>query len=217
MNRQDPKLLLQPAPLLRQGMTTPAAMRDVVLALLPTVAAGAWYFGAGALLVLAASIAGAVAVEWLFTPPERRRHAVGDYSALLTGLLLGLTLPPALPMWMAFVGGVVAVGLGKVVWGGLGSNLFNPALLGRAFLLGTFPIAMTTWAAPGQGFFDIPGSVLAAPFQSPAYDAVSSATPLGLMKFEHQDSPLLHLLHSSSCFIRGLINWHITPPLVFKG
>jgi len=194
MKRNDPNLLLQPAPLLRQGMTTPSAMRDVLLALLPTVIAGAWFFGLSALLVLVASIAGAMSVEWIFTAPEKRRDAICDHSALLTGLLLGLTLPPALPMWMAFVGGMTAIGLGKVIWGGLGANLFNPALLGRAFLLGTFPIAMTTWAAPGAGFFDLPGSLLALPFQSPVYDAMSSATPLGLMKFEHQGSDFMSLL-----------------------
>ena len=70
-----------------------------------------------------------------------------DGSGLLTGLLLGLTLPPGLPLWMAFLGGVVSIGLGKLIWGGLGQNLFNPALVGRAFLLATFPVAMTTWGA----------------------------------------------------------------------
>ncbi|OGT89362.1 MAG: electron transporter RnfD [Gammaproteobacteria bacterium RIFOXYA12_FULL_61_12] len=194
MRSKDPKLLLQPAPILRQGMTTPTAMRDVLLALMPALAAGAWFFGLGALLVVAASIAGALAIEWAFTPPERRAQAIGDNSALLTGLLLGMTLPPALPMWMAFIGGMTAIGLGKIIWGGLGTNLFNPALLGRAFLLGTFPIAMTTWTDPGAAFFHIPSSVLAWPFQSPVYDAVAGATPLGLMKFEYKGSDFLNLL-----------------------
>ncbi|MBU0500322.1 MAG: RnfABCDGE type electron transport complex subunit D [Gammaproteobacteria bacterium] len=194
MKSNDPHLRLLPAPLLRQGMTTPSAMRDVILALLPAVIAGTWFFGLKALLVLAASIAGAMAVEWAFTPIEKRRNAIGDNSALLTGLLLGMTLPPALPLWMAFVGGMTAIGLGKVIWGGLGTNLFNPALLGRAFLLGTFPIAMTTWSAPGVGFFDLPSSLLALPFQSPVYDAVAAATPLGLMKFEQKGSDFLNLL-----------------------
>lgn len=194
MTERDPNLLLQPAPLLRAGLTTPAAMRDVWYALLPAVLAALWFFGLKAALLLAASIAGAVLTEWLFTPAERRARALGDNSAALTGLLLGLTLPPALPLWMAFIGAVVAIGLGKVVWGGLGHNLFNPALIGRAFLLATFPIAMTTWSAPAGDFFDVPASVLALPFTSPLYDAVSSATPLGLMKFQHQDTAFLHLL-----------------------
>lgn len=194
MRSKDPKLLLQPAPILRQGMTTPTAMRDVLLALMPALIAGSWFFGLGALLVVAASIAGALATEWLFTSPEKRGQAIGDNSALLTGLLLGMALPPALPMWMAFIGGMTAIGLGKIIWGGLGTNLFNPALLGRAFLLGTFPIAMTTWTEPGGAFLHIPASVLAWPFQSPVYDAVAGATPLGLMKFEYKGSDFLNLL-----------------------
>jgi len=176
--------------MLRQGMTTPQAMRDVWIALLPVLLASLWLFGLGALLLLLTCIAGALATEWAFTAPDRRRTVLGDNSAALTGLLLGLTLPPGLPLWMAFIGAAVAIGLGKVIWGGLGQNMFNPALVGRAFLLGTFPIAMTTWNAAGSpaSFFDLPASVLALPFQSPVYDAVSAATPLGLMKFQQQST-----------------------------
>ncbi len=196
MAEKDPNLLLQSAPMLRQGMTTPQAMRDVWYALAPVVLAALWFFGAGALLILVATIAGAVGTEWAFTAPEKRRDTLADNSAALTGLLLGLTLPPGLPLWMAFLGGAVAIGLGKVIWGGLGGNLFNPALVGRAFLLGTFPIAMTTWS-PASGpadFFSVQGSLFALPFQSPVYDAVSQATPLGLMKFQQQETAFLRLL-----------------------
>jgi len=198
MTSRDPNLLLQSAPMLRQGMSTPTAMRDVWLALLPATLAGIWFFGIGALLVLLAAMAGALITEWVFTPKQRRRDAMADNSALLSGLLLGLTLPPGLPMWMAFVGGTVAIGLGKVIWGGLGNNLFNPALVGRAFLLGTFPIAMTTWAPAGSDFWSLSPSVLALPFQSPVYDAVSSATPLGLMKFQQQATPFMPLLFGNT-------------------
>jgi len=196
MSGKDPKLLLQSAPMLRQGMTTPQAMMDVWYALTPTVLAALWFFGLSALLVLTAAIVGAVLTEWVFTPAAKRRLTLRDNSAALTGLLLGLTLPSGLPLWMAFIGGVVAIGLGKIIWGGLGNNLFNPALVGRAFLLGTFPIAMTTWAtaAGPSGFFNISGSILALPFQAPVYDAVSAATPLGLMKFEQESTPFLNLL-----------------------
>lgn len=196
MSQKEPHLLLQSAPLLRQGLTTPAAMRDVWVALLPATLAALWFFGLSALLVLLASIAGAVLTEWTFTPKESRLDTLKDNSAALTGLLLGLTLPPGLPMWMAFIGGIVAIGIGKVIWGGLGANLFNPALLGRAFLLGTFPIAMTTWGAaggPGE-FLQFHASNLAMPFmQAPATDAVSAATPLGLMKFEQQSTAFMNL------------------------
>jgi len=200
MKAKDPKLLVQPSPLLKQQMTTDQAMRDVIYALLPATLAGIWLFGTGAALVLLASIAGALFTEWAFSPRPGRVRRLGDGSALLTGLLLGLTLPPALPLWMAFLGGSVSIGLGKLIWGGLGYNLFNPALVGRAFLLATFPNAMTTWSAPaaGEGLFRVYGSNLALPFMQPQYDAVSAATPLGLMKFEQQPSPLLDLMLGNS-------------------
>jgi len=195
MQNKEPKLLLQSAPMLRQQLTTPAAMKDVWIALLPASCAAIWFFGLSALLILLASIAGAILTEWVFTASEKRRFALSDTSAGLTGLLLGLTLPPGLPLWMAFLGGMVSIGLGKVIWGGLGTNIFNPALLGRAFLLGTFPIAMTTWgAAGGPGdFFQIHSSNLAFPFMQAEVDAMSAATPLGLMKFEQQSTVLWQL------------------------
>ncbi len=193
MSNKDPKLLLQSAPLLRQGMTTPAAMRDVWLALLPATLASLWYFGLAALLVLLASIAGAMWTEWAFTAKEERTLRIQDNSAALTGLLLGLTLPPGFPLWMAFLGGVVSIGLGKLIWGGLGSNIFNPALVGRAFLLATFPNAMTTWVQQSgpANFFTIHASNLALPFMhGEVNDAITAATPLNMMKFQHQASDL---------------------------
>jgi electron transport complex protein RnfD len=95
---------------------------------------------------------------------------------------------------MGFLGGAVSIGLGKLIWGGLGQNLFNPALVGRAFLLATFPAAMTTWSAQGSDLLRVYASNLAAPLLRGDYDAVSAATPLGLMKFQHQDTPLVELL-----------------------
>ena len=170
-------------------------MADVALALLPATLAGIWFFGLGALLVVSASVAGAVLTEWVFTAPPERRATLRDGSTLVTGLLLGLSLPPGLPMWMAFLGGVVGIGLGKLIWGGLGYNLFNPALVGRAFLLATFPVAMTTWnTRTGFGdFFDVPASVVALPFLHATYDGISAATPLGLLKFEGRSTPLWDL------------------------
>ncbi len=196
MSMKDPRLLIQAAPLLRQDMTTQRVMLDVLLALLPATLAALWFFGLSALLVLGACIAGSMLTEWTFAPKESRRERMIDGSGLLTGLLLGLTLPPGLPMWMAFIGGAVAIGLGKLIWGGLGQNMFNPALVGRAFLLATFPIAMTTWnvhGGPGD-FFQVHATNLALPFMGLGYDSVSAATPLGLMKFEHQDTAFLQLL-----------------------
>ena len=155
-----------------------------------------WFFGLSAILILGACIGGAVAAEWLFADKQARGDSLRDASGILTGLLLGLTLPPGLPLWMAFLGGFVAIALGKVIWGGIGHNLFNPALLGRAFLLATFPIAMTTWvpAVGDGGFLQIYPGNLALPFMQAQVDAMSAATPLGLMKFEQEVTPLANLM-----------------------
>jgi len=191
---RDPKLLVQPPPLLKQRMSTDQTMRDVLYALLPATLAGIWYFGIAALLVILASIAGALITEWVFSPAHSRGARLSDASGLLTGLLLGLSLPPALPLWMAFLGGVVAIGLGKLIWGGLGNNLFNPSLVGRAFLGVAFPVAMTTWSPHGAvEFLSVYSSNLALPFMQAEYDAITAATPLGLMKFEYQSTPLWSL------------------------
>ncbi len=200
MSRREPRLVVTTAPFIRQGATTPGLMRDVLAALLPVLLAAVWFFGPGALLVVAAATAGAVGAEWLLGP-GRRGASLADGSAVLTGVLLGLVLPPGLPLWMACVGGVVGIGLGKLIWGGLGNNLFNPALVGRAFLQAAFPTALTTWPAPGDaagsGLLTLRTSNFALPFLRPEVDGLSGATPLNLMKFEHQTAPLADLLRGN--------------------
>lgn len=196
MSDRQPRLVVQSAPFLRQGVTTPGLMRDVLVALLPVLAMAVWTFGLSALLVTAAATLGAVGTEALFGGSRR----LFDGSALLTGLILGLTLPPALPLWMAFLGGVVGIGLGKLIWGGLGHNLFNPALVGRAFLQAAFPLALTTWSAPGGrlpgDLFTVRPGNLAWPLMQPPPqpDAMTAATPLNLMKFDSQMTPIGDLL-----------------------
>jgi electron transport complex protein RnfD len=135
--------------------------------------------------VILASLAGALATEWLTCRWLGRRATLADGSAFCTGLLLALTLPPRLPAWQAFLGAAFAIGLGKMVFGGLGFNLFNPALLGRAFLMACFPLPMTSaWAAPRVWF--------GAPL-----DAVTAATPLAIVK-EHGVAAGLHALAGPS-------------------
>jgi len=188
-------LVLTTAPFERASLATPQIMREVLVAALLVLALSCWFFGLAALLIVGAATAGAAGTEWVVTR-NGIGTSLGDYSALTTGVLLGLTLPPVLPLWMAFLGGVVAIALGKLVWGGLGQNLFNPALVGRAFLQAAFPTALTTWANPRglEGFFALPPSLLAVPLFRPAVDAVSAATPLGLAKFEHEITDLGALL-----------------------
>jgi electron transport complex protein RnfD len=120
-------------------------MWSVTGSLVPIVVAAAYFFGVSALLVIAAATAGAVLTERVFGTAG----SLGDGSAAITGVLLGLCLPAGMPMWMAFLGGAFGIGFGKLIFGGLGQNVFNPALLGRAFLQAAFPTAITTWPAAG--------------------------------------------------------------------
>jgi Na+-translocating ferredoxin:NAD+ oxidoreductase subunit D len=187
----DARMLVDPSPHLHVRDTTPRIMWSVVLSLLPLVAASVWFFGIGALFVIIASCIGAIGTERLFGPGG----ALRDGSAAITGLLLGLTLPASLPLWMAALGGAFGIGVGKLVFGGLGQNVFNPALVGRAFLQAAFPTAITTWPVPGGPLAAPAGSLFALPLmRADAADAVTAATPLGAMKFDGVGSDVLPLL-----------------------
>jgi electron transport complex protein RnfD len=181
-------LEIRTSPHLESGRRIDTIMFNVVVALAPTVLFGVWAFGLAAVAVLAASSLGALAAEALANRSRGLGSTLGDHSALVTGLLLGLTLPPALPLWMAAVGGAVAIGLGKALFGGLGFNPFNPALVGRAFLQAAFPVAMTSWSTPFAAgrFASLPSSTVAFPFAEPVYDALGGATPLAAWKFARQ-------------------------------
>jgi electron transport complex protein RnfD len=165
-------LILEPGPHLHAAETTARIMWWVNASLLPVVVWGAIVFGPRALIGLGSSIAGAVIAEWLATRALKRRSTVRDGSAVCTGLLLALTLPPWMPWWMPALGAAFAILVAKMIFGGLGYNLFNPALVGRAFMMATFPLAMTSgWATP-------------RPFFLPRVDALTTATPLAVLK-EH--------------------------------
>jgi electron transport complex protein RnfD len=190
---RTPNLVLTTSPFLHTEATTPKIMVEVVLTLVPVLLAACWYFGIGVLLVVVAATLGAVSTEWVLF---RKTHpgSLKDNSALLTGVLLGLILPPSFPLWMAFLGGVAGIGLGKLIWGGLGQNVFNPALVGRAFLQASFPTAITTWTAPEGGLLAIPSSLFSVPLMQASTDAVSAATPLGLAKFSKEFTDVFLLL-----------------------
>lgn len=129
--------------------STRTVMLNVIIALLPAFACGAWFFGWRSLAVAAVSIIACMATEYICGRYMLgRRDSLKDCTALLTGLLLAMTLPSSLPLPMAFVGGVFAIGVGKMAFGGTGQNIFNPALVGRVFLLISFPVEMTTWPMP---------------------------------------------------------------------
>ena len=222
----DPRskpLVITASPHLKGRDTTARIMWTVVASLMPIVAAATYFFGPSALLVIGASVAGAVLTEHFIG----RRGTLADGSAAITGILLGLTLPAGFPMWMAALGGAIAIGFGKLIFGGLGYNIFNPALLGRAFLQAAFPVAITTWPAPADHWWSLRGDNFAIPLMRAGTDAVTAATPLGLMKFEQQGTPvrdlvlgttggslgetagLLILLCGAWLAVRGYLNWRI--------
>ncbi len=189
-------LEIRSSPHLASGASVEVIMRNVVYALLPVAAFSVYLFGLSALLVLLVATASCVLTEHLMCRGSGRRSTVGDWSATITGLLYGLTLPPGLPLWMVACGGVIGVAMGKYMFGGLGFNAFNPALVGRAFLQAAFPVAMTSWTAPlaAERFAALPSSTLTAPFAAPLYDGSSGATPLALLKFEGELSATRDLL-----------------------
>ena len=174
------------SPHITSGDSVDVIMRNVVFALIPVCAFAVYTFGVAVALVLATAIISCLFTEQILCKVTGQASTIGDWSVGVTGLLYGLTLPPDLPLWMVAIGGVFAVAVGKFLFGGLGSNAFNPALVGRAFLQAAFPQAMTHWAAPlgDSRFLELPSSTLALPFAQPIYDAVTEATPLALMKFD---------------------------------
>lgn len=188
-------LHISTSPHLKKRVTTDAIMRNVVWALLPVAAFSVVSFGLSAFLVLLTATASAVLTEHFICIWSGKESTISDWSAVITGLLLGLTLPPSFPLWMAFAGGVISIALGKAIFGGLGYNVFNPALVGRAVLQAAFPVAITTWSPAflPDRFSNLFSSTLAIPFMEPTVDGVSGATPLAAFKFEQITTPVSEL------------------------
>ncbi len=186
MSELRKNLEIASSPHVSSGDSVEIIMRNVFIALLPVCAFGIYAFGTAGALILATAILSCLLTEQLLCQWTGQASTIGDWSAAVTGVLYGLTLPPDLPLWMVAIGGIFAIGIGKFLFGGLGSNAFNPALVGRAFLQAAFPQAMTHWAMPFQDdrFVNLPASLLAMPLMEPAYDAVTAATPLAEMKFD---------------------------------
>lgn len=169
-------------------------MYGVIIALLPALLVSFAYFGIGSAIVCATSVLACVFFEWAINKfiMNNKRNTVLDGSAALTGLLLGFNLPSNLPVWIIIIGALVAIGVGKMSFGGLGSNVFNPALVGRCFLLVSFPAQMTSWPQAGQ--------------LTSYLDAETGATPLAIMKqaIKAGDATILEQLPSSFNMMIGL-------------
>ena len=216
-------LNISTSPHIAKGISTDVIMRNVVWALLPVALFAVYSFGLSALLVLVTS------------KYSKKESTVSDWSAVITGLLLGLTLPPGFPLWMTFIGGVIAIALGKFIFGGLGYNVFNPALVGRAVLQAAFPVAITTWypAFLPERFTSVSSSIFTVPFMEPTVDGISGATPLSAFKFDHittstqdlalglisgstgETCALLIVLGGIYLIARKMMNWRI--PLAVLG
>lgn len=208
--RKEEVLIVSSSPHLRRDEDIPKIMHNVIVALLPAVAASTYFFGLRALLLILTAVASCLATEYVFQKVRGKKVTLHDGSAIITGILLALTLPPSFPLWATVIGGVSAMALGKHIFGGLGYNIFNPALIGRAFLQAAFPVTITTWTEP---------------LTKASVDAVTAATPLALMKFEGHMTPYLNLFfgnvsgslgETSALAIligglylryRGIINW----------
>ncbi len=165
----DKKFILQSSPHFKDRDSVPKIMYAVIVSLAPAVIASLYFFRLRAVILLLSCVFACVATEALFLWLRKRPlHPLYDGSAVITGILLALTLPPSLSLELAIIGAVVAIALGKQIFGGLGYNIFNPALVGRAFLQTAFPVAMTTWI----------------PSVTQNIDTATYATPLGLLKFQ---------------------------------
>ncbi len=162
------KLELTSSPHVHSRWNTKQAMWLVVGALVPSIISAVVFFGLYQLLVIAVSVGFCVGTEAVIKKIRNRRIAIEDGSAVITGLLLALILPPNFSLVFTAIGAIVAIGIGKEIFGGLGYNVFNPALVGRAFLQAAFPVPMTTWTTTNF-----------------AADGVSTATPLAAYKFNH--------------------------------
>ena len=165
------KFIVSSSPHIRSNEDTSYIMKQVILALVPAALAAVYYFRASALFVMFFCILGAVGSEFLYEKITKQKSTLGDCSAIVTGLLLAFNVPASLPWWMCILGGMFAIIVVKMVFGGIGNNFVNPALAGRAFLLASFPVAMTAWTKTNVNWVST-GSL----------DAVSTATPLSFLK-----------------------------------
>ena len=209
------KYVISSSPHLRDNVTTARIMQDVCIALLPAAAAGVLFFGYRSLVILALSIAAAVLSEHFYCKAAHQRSTIGDFSAVVTGMLLAMNLPSTVPYWMPVVGSVIAILLVKMIFGGIGQNFANPALAARAILSLSWASLMNTFATPAFGSLA-------------GVDAVASATPIAAQNYSlaqlflgnipgtiGETCKLALLIGAAYLLWRRVISWHI--PAAFIG
>ena len=223
--QQDSRLIVSASPHIRSQETVSSIMWTVVAALIPAALFSIWHFGATAAATYLFCIAGSVGCEYLIQKSRGIDITVDDGSAFLTGMLLAMSIPPGLPWFMCIFGSAMAIGVAKHTMGGLGNNVFNPAHIGRAALLASWPVAMTTWTTTPS-----------------AIDGVTSATPLGILKLQGfaqmtatfgdtgsmlqamllglrngstgETSTILLVLGGLFLIYRGIINWQVPAAMI---
>lgn len=215
------KLIVSISPHVRAKEDVDSIMRDVIFSLFPTTLIGVVVFGLHALYVVLTAVSVSILSEAIIQRLMKREITVRDGSAAITGLLLALNLPPGAPLWMVCIGAGLAIGLGKQVYGGLGHNPFNPALIARVILLVSFPVQMTSWTFPL--FIDIDGKTCATPLGVLKEQGVEAASQIPLLSLFLGETPgcigeisaAALLLGAIYLLIKGHITWHI--PISFIG
>ncbi len=211
------KYVISSSPHLRDNVSTTSIMRDVCIALLPAAVAGVLFFGYRSAIILALSVAAAVLSEWLYCKAAHCRNTIGDFSAVVTGMLLAMNLPSTVPYWMPVIGSVIAILLCKMIFGGIGQNFINPALAARAILALSWANLMNKFATPAFGNLAV-------------VDAMASATPIGASAGTYtlgqlflgnipgtigETCKLALLIGAAYLFYKKVITWHI--PAAFIG
>jgi len=171
------------SPHISERLSTRSVMVDVIIGLSPAMGAACYYFRIPALILIWTCVISSVATEWLCNIIRKKPNSLGDFSAVVTGIILALSLPPSLPIWAAVVGSVFAVAIGKMVFGGLGANIFNPAMVGRTFLTASFGVLMTSWTVPATMDVSMPAIA-----QENIVHAKTQATPLAWSKLAIKNS-----------------------------
>ena len=215
------QLVVSPSPHARSSVSTPNLMYGVIAALLPALAVSIFYFGIGSLIVTLTSVVSCVLFEYLIQKfLLKQTPTICDGSAILTGLLLAFNLPSNLPIGIIIVGAAFAIGVGKMAFGGLGQNLFNPALAGRVFLLISFPVQMTTWPVPkgfGTNYIDAETGATALNMLKNHFGTLPGNTEMLLGQMGGslgEVSAIALLIGFAFLLFRRIITWHI-PVTIF--
>ncbi len=208
---EENRLIVSASPHIMDKDSVPRIMWTVVMSLVPAVIASTYFFGVRALLIVLISVATAVATEAIIQKLIRKKITVSDGSAVVTGMLLAMVISPSVPLWVPAVGAFCAIAIAKSVFGGLGQNVFNPALVGRAILLAAFPAIMTTWKMPA-GIDSLTEATTLAMLKEGAFERLPSLWNMFIGRMGGslgETSAVALLIGAAVLLVRHIITWHI--------